>query len=152
MYCDRPFETRCCLVAFCSARIRLRKLWARPQGLFRECGWKSEAYSRSVQSDRWVWRFFGCKYYQTVLMKTKTISRSQLTNLRKKTKVHIFWYLAAIGNGKPPPPPQFVSYILDLTEDQIKKAGPEGPVVTYDQVLFRLLVSFSVSSCFPIGY
>jgi hypothetical protein len=39
-----------------------------------------------------------------------------------------------MGNGKPPPPPQFISFILDLTEDQIKNAGPEGPVVTYDQV------------------
>jgi hypothetical protein len=45
-----------------------------------------------------------------------------------------FLFDAAMGNGKPPPPPQFVSFLLDLSEDQIKKSGPEGPVVSLDQV------------------
>mmetsp|Transcript_29276 Transcript_29276/g.94040 ORF Transcript_29276/g.94040 Transcript_29276/m.94040 type:complete len:165 (-) Transcript_29276:223-717(-) len=38
-------------------------------------------------------------------------------------------------NGKPPLPPPAVAFLCDVSEEQVKSPGPDGPIVTSDQLV-----------------
>lgn len=49
--------------------------------------------------------------------------------------IHDMLNTIAMANNKPPLPPPAIAYLCDVTEEQGKGCGPEGPVVTKDQLI-----------------
>ena len=49
--------------------------------------------------------------------------------------IHDMLNTIAMANSKPPLPPPAIAYLCDLTEEQGKGCGPEGPQVTKEQLL-----------------
>jgi hypothetical protein len=52
-----------------------------------------------------------------------------------------------MANNKPPLPPPAIAYLCDLTEEQSKGCGPEGPQVFY-LCLYLFISLFSIFNIF----
>jgi hypothetical protein len=49
--------------------------------------------------------------------------------------IHDMMNTIAMANNKPPLPPPAIAYLCEVTEEQTKGCGPEGPTVTVDQLV-----------------